>query len=129
MWPGKGGGGRHSHDQDTHQATNAHEPGTWVQQSKMLALAGGLHRRLGAKSVVIRLDDNLLQLIWKQVEQRCIVPPVEEAVEPSEVDGVDENWDDDEDWDEGEGEDEDLEKRHEDYRKWLEVHNKWVGSA
>ena len=47
------------------------------QQSKMVALAGGLHRRLGAESVVLRLDDNLLQLIWEQVERRCVVPPVE----------------------------------------------------
>ena len=54
------------------------------QQSKMVALAGGLHRRLGAESVVLRLDDNLLQLIWEQVERRCVVPPVEEEGEEEE---------------------------------------------
>ena len=54
------------------------------QQSKMVAFAGGLHRRLGAESVVLRLDDNLLQLIWEQVERGCVVPPVEEEDEQDE---------------------------------------------
>ena len=54
------------------------------QQSKMVALAGGLHRRLGAESVVLRLDDNLLQMIWEQVERGCVVPPVEEEDEQDE---------------------------------------------
>ena len=76
------------------------------QQNKMLALAGGLHRRLGAESVVMRLDDNLLQMIWKPVEKRCIVPPVEEAVDPSEVDEGDGDWDDAEDWDHWEDDEE-----------------------
>ena len=48
------------------------------QQSKIVALAGGLHRRLGAESVVSRLDGDLLEMIWEQVEQRSVVPPVEE---------------------------------------------------
>jgi hypothetical protein len=46
------------------------------QQRKMLALGGGLHLRLGAESVMFRLDDNLLKMIWEQVERWCMVPPV-----------------------------------------------------
>ena len=47
------------------------------QQRKMLAMAGGLHARLGAGSFVLRLDDNLLKMIWEQVERWCAVPPAE----------------------------------------------------
>ena len=70
------------------------------QQSKMVALAGGLHRRLGAESVVLRLDDNLLQMIWEQVEQRCVVPPVEEEMETEEDEDKGDEGDDGDDMDE-----------------------------
>ena len=46
------------------------------QRTKMLALAGGLHRRLGTESPVYRLHDNLLQMVWEHVERRSVVPPV-----------------------------------------------------
>ena len=45
------------------------------QQRKMLALACGLHRRLGAESAVCWLDGNLLRMIWEQVERSCVVLP------------------------------------------------------
>ena len=70
------------------------------QQSKMVALAGGLHRRLGAESVVLRLDDNLLQLIWEQVERRCVVPRVEEEVDEEEEEEDEEEDEEDEEEDE-----------------------------
>jgi hypothetical protein len=47
------------------------------QQRKMLAMAGGLHARLGAGSFVLRLDDNLLKMIWEEVERWCAVPAAE----------------------------------------------------
>ena len=47
------------------------------QQRKMLAMAGGLHARLGAGSRVFTLDNNLLMMIWEQVERWCAVPPEE----------------------------------------------------
>ena len=59
------------------------------QQSKMVALAGGLHRRLGAESVVSRLDGDLLEMIWEMVEQRSVVPPIDQ-----EEDEVDDESDD-----------------------------------
>ena len=77
------------------------------QQMKMMALAGGLHRRLGAESVVFRLDDNLLQMVWEQVVRRCGVPPVlgveeeaEEVEEEEEEEEKEEENDDDEDGEE-----------------------------
>ena len=59
------------------------------QQSKMVALAGGLHRRLGAESVVSRLDGDLLEMIWEMVEQRSVLPPIDQ-----EEDEVDDESDD-----------------------------------
>lgn len=49
----------------------------------MLALASVLHRRLGAESVMFRLDDNLLKLIWEQVDKMFLVlaPPDQEEEE------------------------------------------------
>ena len=49
------------------------------QQRKMLAMAGGLHARLGAGSFVFRLDDNLLTMIWDCLEARCAVQPGRKA--------------------------------------------------
>jgi hypothetical protein len=51
------------------------------QRTKMLALAGGLHRQLGTGSVVSMLDDNVLKVICEEVERWCDVPPVEEEEE------------------------------------------------
>ena len=79
------------------------------QQGKMVALAGGLHRRLGAESVVFRLDDNVLQKIWEQVERGCVVPPVEEEDEQDEQEeevDEDEQEEDDEQEQEDEQDDE-----------------------
>lgn len=71
------------------------------QQSKMLAHAGRLNWRLGAESVVSRLDDDLLEIIssrssssldalsiGEQVEQRSVVPPMEEEKVDSGDSGV-----------------------------------------
>ena len=49
------------------------------QQRKVLAMAGGLHDRLGAGSFVFRLDHNLLKMIWDCLETRCAVPPGRKA--------------------------------------------------
>ena len=61
-----------------------------------------LHRRLEAASEVFRLDDNLLQMIWEQVEQRCVVPPVEEEMETEEDEDKGDEGDDMDEWDEDE---------------------------
>ena len=39
------------------------------QQSKMVMLAGGLHRWVGAESVMFRMKDNLLRVTWEQLLQ------------------------------------------------------------
>ena len=59
------------------------------QQSKMEALAGGLHRQLGAESVVSRLDGDLLEMILEMMEQRSVVLPIDQ-----EEDEVDDESDD-----------------------------------
>ena len=46
------------------------------QQAKLLALAGGLHWRFGVESVVFRMDDSLLKMIWDQAQKRSVVPPM-----------------------------------------------------
>ena len=46
-------------------------------------------RRLGAESVVSRLDGDLLEMIWEMVEQRSVVPPIDQ-----EEDEVDDESDD-----------------------------------
>ena len=46
------------------------KPGRMVLRRWMIA--GGLYRRLGTASVVLELDENLLEMIWAEVERMSV---------------------------------------------------------
>lgn len=63
------------------------------QQVKVVMLTEWLHQRLGAKSVMLRVDENVPQMSWDispQVVRDSVILPVEEEVEDQDEDGGEE---------------------------------------